>query len=174
MWTERGHPLRSMPQGQEVWLSSQNFPLKAYSKKLAPWFLGPFKIESVISHSTVHLKLPHYRVQCCVLSVQGVTGRCCCTGVAHLRAISWATFGVETQREASARFLTWSSFTEGSHGTFLVSVFTHVMFRGVWELQPRHLSPEPPLCFQAQLLRSHLRTTNQPACPPSNVKTPQP
>ncbi|MEQ2317042.1 hypothetical protein AMECASPLE_038723 [Ameca splendens] len=44
---------------------------------------------------------------CCVLSVQGVTGRCCCTGVAHLRAISWATYGVETQREASARFLTW-------------------------------------------------------------------
>ncbi|MEQ2270031.1 Voltage-dependent N-type calcium channel subunit alpha-1B, partial [Xenotaenia resolanae] len=37
----------------------------------------------------------------------GVTGRCCCTGVAHLRAIRWATYGVETQKEASARFLTW-------------------------------------------------------------------
>ncbi|MEQ2166967.1 hypothetical protein GOODEAATRI_033889 [Goodea atripinnis] len=44
---------------------------------------------------------------CCVLSMQGVTGRCCCTGVAHLRAISWATYGVETQKEASARLLTW-------------------------------------------------------------------
>ncbi|MEQ2312070.1 hypothetical protein AMECASPLE_027225 [Ameca splendens] len=44
---------------------------------------------------------------CCVLSVQGVTSRCCCTGVTHLRAINWATYGVETQREASARFLTW-------------------------------------------------------------------
>ncbi|MED6240431.1 hypothetical protein ATANTOWER_021010 [Ataeniobius toweri] len=37
--------------------------------------------------------------------MQGVTGRCCCTGVPHLTAISWATY--ETQREASARFLTW-------------------------------------------------------------------
>ncbi|MED6249414.1 hypothetical protein ATANTOWER_013722, partial [Ataeniobius toweri] len=44
---------------------------------------------------------------CCVISVQGVTSRCCCTGVAHLRAISWASYGVETQKEASARFLTW-------------------------------------------------------------------
>ncbi|KAK5610426.1 hypothetical protein CRENBAI_004861 [Crenichthys baileyi] len=38
---------------------------------------------------------------------QGVTGRCCCTGVAHLKAIRWASYGVETQREVSARFLTW-------------------------------------------------------------------
>ncbi|MED6252371.1 hypothetical protein ATANTOWER_010772 [Ataeniobius toweri] len=44
---------------------------------------------------------------CAVLSVQGVTARCCCTGVAHLRPISWATYGVETQREASACFLIW-------------------------------------------------------------------
>ncbi|MEQ2202248.1 hypothetical protein XENOCAPTIV_021790 [Xenoophorus captivus] len=44
---------------------------------------------------------------CCVLSVQGVIGRCCCTGVAHLRAISWTTYGVETQRDVSDRFLTW-------------------------------------------------------------------
>ncbi|MED6262563.1 hypothetical protein ATANTOWER_021743 [Ataeniobius toweri] len=53
-----------------------------------------------------------------------------------------------------------SPFAEGSRGTFLVTVFTLVMSRGVWELQPRHLSPEPPLCFQlqAQLLRSYLRT----------------
>ncbi|KAK5608028.1 hypothetical protein CRENBAI_005888 [Crenichthys baileyi] len=34
---------------------------------------------------------------------EGVTGRCCCTDVAHLKAISWVTYGVETQREA-ARF----------------------------------------------------------------------
>ncbi|MEQ2241347.1 hypothetical protein ILYODFUR_024393 [Ilyodon furcidens] len=39
MWTERGHPLYAP--GQEVWMSSQNFPLKAYSKKLAPRFFGP-------------------------------------------------------------------------------------------------------------------------------------
>ncbi|MEQ2274775.1 hypothetical protein XENORESO_010821 [Xenotaenia resolanae] len=46
------------------------------------------------------------------------------------------------------------------------------MFKGVWELQPQNFSPEPPFCFQlqAQLLKSHLRITHQPACPPSNVK----
>ncbi|MED6268009.1 hypothetical protein CHARACLAT_017915, partial [Characodon lateralis] len=42
-----------------------------------------------------------------VKTTKGVTGRCCCTGVAHLRAISWATYGVGTQKEVSARFLTW-------------------------------------------------------------------
>ncbi|MED6246067.1 hypothetical protein ATANTOWER_012333 [Ataeniobius toweri] len=46
----------------------------------------------------------HAGCLCCVFSVQGVTGRCCCTGLAHLRAISWVSYGVETQREASARF----------------------------------------------------------------------
>ncbi|MED6267871.1 hypothetical protein CHARACLAT_016483 [Characodon lateralis] len=29
----------------------------------------------------------------------GVNGRCYCTGVAHLRAISGATYGVETRRQ---------------------------------------------------------------------------
>ncbi|MED6259754.1 hypothetical protein ATANTOWER_030152 [Ataeniobius toweri] len=46
------------------------------------------------------------------------------------------------------------------------------MFRRVWKLQPRRFSPEPPICFQlqTQLPRgSHLKTTHQPACPPSNV-----
>ncbi|MEQ2307652.1 hypothetical protein AMECASPLE_020531 [Ameca splendens] len=51
------------------------------------------------------------------------------------------------------------------------------MFRGVWELQPRRLSPEPPLCFQlqAQLLKSRVHLTSedhQPACPPTNINSP--
>ncbi|MEQ2305539.1 hypothetical protein AMECASPLE_038970 [Ameca splendens] len=35
------------------------------------------------------------------------------------------------------------------------------MFRGVWKLQPRRPSPEPPFCFQlqAQLLKSRLILT---------------
>ncbi|MED6253068.1 hypothetical protein ATANTOWER_021757 [Ataeniobius toweri] len=107
---------------------------------------------------------------CCVLSVQGVTGSCCCTGVSHLRAISWASYGVETPEGGPCR----STFTEGSCGIPLVSVFTRVMFRGVWKLQPRRPSPEPPLCFQlqTQLLISHLKTSHQAVCPPSNVKSP--
>ncbi|MEQ2286036.1 hypothetical protein AMECASPLE_038098, partial [Ameca splendens] len=100
----------------------------------------------------------------------GDTGRCCCTGVAHLKAISWASYGVETQREESARFLTWRDqpSTEGSCGNCLVSCFTRVMFRGVWKLQPRR--PEPPLCFQLQpqLLRSRLNLTiSLPVHPPT-------
>ncbi|MED6295432.1 hypothetical protein CHARACLAT_031817 [Characodon lateralis] len=44
------------------------------------------------------------------------------------------------------------------------------MFRGVWKLQPRRPSHEPPLCFQlqTQLLRSHLNVTiNLPVHPPT-------
>ncbi|MEQ2257492.1 hypothetical protein ILYODFUR_035367 [Ilyodon furcidens] len=54
-----------------------------------------------------------------------LTARCCCIGVAHLSAISWASYGVETQREASAPCLTWRNLpsTEESHGIFLVSCF---------------------------------------------------
>uniref|UniRef100_A0A8C6K7U4 Gypsy retrotransposon integrase-like protein 1 n=1 Tax=Nothobranchius furzeri TaxID=105023 RepID=A0A8C6K7U4_NOTFU len=49
--------------GQEVWLSSQHFPLKGAPRKLSPRFLGPFPIAAIISPSAVRLRLPsHLRV----------------------------------------------------------------------------------------------------------------
>ncbi|MED6246859.1 hypothetical protein ATANTOWER_025021, partial [Ataeniobius toweri] len=70
---------------------------------------------------------------CCVLSVQGMTGRCCSSESNQLGYL-WS--GNPEGGVSSFSHLACSLFAEGSHGNFLVSVFTRVMFRGVWELQP--------------------------------------
>lgn len=44
--------------GQRVWLSTKNIPLRSVSNKLAPKFIGPFKVTRIISPVAVRLKLP--------------------------------------------------------------------------------------------------------------------
>lgn len=46
--------------GQRVWLSSRDISLKSMSKKLSPRFIGPYEIQSVLSPTTVRLRLPPY------------------------------------------------------------------------------------------------------------------
>lgn len=44
-------------QGQKVWLSTKNVPLRSESKKLAPHFIGPFDITTMINPVTARLTL---------------------------------------------------------------------------------------------------------------------
>lgn len=46
--------------GQRVWLSTSNLPLQSISRKLAPRFIGPFRVSKIISPVTVQLKLPSH------------------------------------------------------------------------------------------------------------------
>ena len=44
--------------GQMVWLLAKDLPLKVTSKKMAPRYVGPFEVESIINPCAVRLKLP--------------------------------------------------------------------------------------------------------------------
>ena len=44
--------------GQRGWLSTKDIPIRGGTRKLAPWFVGPFTILKIISPTVVRLRLP--------------------------------------------------------------------------------------------------------------------
>ncbi|XP_054651361.1 uncharacterized protein LOC129191789 isoform X3 [Dunckerocampus dactyliophorus] len=51
-------PAPTFQPGQEIWLSSRDLPIEGIRKKMAPRFVGPYKVEAIINRSAVKLKLP--------------------------------------------------------------------------------------------------------------------
>uniref|UniRef100_A0A3B3XW38 Gypsy retrotransposon integrase-like protein 1 n=1 Tax=Poecilia mexicana TaxID=48701 RepID=A0A3B3XW38_9TELE len=51
-------PAPSYQPGQKVWLSTRDITLKSFNKKLSPRFIGPYEISSILSPTSVRLKLP--------------------------------------------------------------------------------------------------------------------
>ena len=59
MADRRRAPAPDYQPGQMVWLSTKDLPLQVDSRKLAPRYIGPFKMVKISNPSAIRLKLPN-------------------------------------------------------------------------------------------------------------------